>query len=70
MKLYLVNFNYSVDYEYQSYDTLGIFDSKERAEATKEEYLNKRDVSYFDYAEVVINEMELNKDYSQGGEEP
>lgn len=68
MKLYLVIFNYSVDYEYQSSDTLGIFDSKERAEAAKEEYLNKRDVSYFDYAEVVINEMELNKDYSQGGE--
>ena len=61
MKLYLLQFNYSVDYEYDCYDTLGIFDSMEKAEETKNEFLDDRYLDNYDYAEVVIVEMEINK---------
>lgn len=61
MKLYLVNFNYSVDYEFECCDALGIFDSMEKAKEAKNEFLDDRCLDNYDYAEVVIVEMEINK---------
>ena len=61
MKLYLVRFNYSIDYEYECSDVLGIFDSMEKAEEAKAEYLDNLYLDHYDYAEVVITEMEINK---------
>ena len=61
MKLYLVQFNYSIDYEYECSDILGIFDSMEKAEEAKAEYLDNLYLDHYDYAEVVITEMEINK---------
>ena len=57
MKLYLVRFNYSIDYEYECSDVLGIFDSMEKAEEAKAEYLDNLYLDHYDYAEVVITEM-------------
>lgn len=61
MRLYLVQFKYSVDYEFNACDTLGIFDSMEKAEEAKAEYLDNLYLDHYDYAEVVITEMEINK---------
>lgn len=61
MKLYLVQFNYSINYEYECSDVLGIFDSMEKAEEAKAEYLDNLYLDHYDYAEVVITEMEINK---------
>lgn len=61
MKLYLLQFNYSVDYEYDCSDILGIFDSMEKAEEAKAEYFDNRYLDDYDYAEIVIVEMEINK---------
>lgn len=61
MKLYLVRFNYSVNYEFDACDTLGIFDSMEKAEEAKKEFLDNLYLDHYDYAEVVITEMEINK---------
>ena len=61
MRLYLVQFKYSVDYEFNACDTLGIFDSMEKAEQAKKEFLDNHYLDNYDYAEVVIVEMEINK---------
>ena len=61
MKLYLVQFRYSVEYEFNACDNLGIFDSMEKAEEAKKEFLDGQYLDHYDYAEVVIVEMEINK---------
>lgn len=69
MKLYLLQFNYSVDHEYDCSDILGIFDSMKKAEEAKAEYLDNRYLDDYDYAEVIIVEMEINKKTWEESEE-
>lgn len=69
MKLYLLQFNYSVDHEYDCSDILGIFDSLEKAEEAKNEFLDNRYLDNYDYTEVIIVEMEINKKTWEESEE-
>lgn len=64
MKVYAIEIHCGLDYEGDSFEILGIFDSKEKAEKVKIEYENseeyRTDSKLWDYYGIYIAEYEIN----------